>query len=248
MRSFFCNVHGMYGTQREVVRYDEITVGQTCAHMLHILCSINEPIAKGCTAMLAGNVSMALHAFHHAFVCIHICIQLHTHIELQFIYISFWQRKIIIIALDLYMSCLTAVFWYLPWGNKPCIVVPHKLLVGPIYMRRSLPLEPVERLGWFGFERCNEDDMETVISYKSWGRILLGLEQKMVSDKTLGLINKCYRVMTYCNIFHKSMYLLCVFSQDLSQLWWKLMSEFSTFSFWMTPGAVGWILICKHEM
>lgn len=75
-------------------------------------------------------------------------LQLHTHIELQFIYILFSHRKIIIIALDLYMSCLTAVFWYLPWGNKPCIVVPHKLrfrLVGPMYMRRSLPLEPVER-------------------------------------------------------------------------------------------------------
>lgn len=109
------------------------------------------------------------------------------------------------------MSCLTAVFWYLPWGNKPCIVVPHELrfrLVGPMYMRRSLPLEPVERLGWFGFERCNEDDMETVISYKSWGRLLLGLEQKMVSDKTLRSISDCDRVMTYCNILHKSMYLL----------------------------------------
>ena len=82
----------------------KITVGQTCTHILYIPCSINEPTAKGCTAMLAGNVSMALHAFHHAFVFTY-NYNLHTHIELQFTYMLFSQRKIIIIALDLYMSC-----------------------------------------------------------------------------------------------------------------------------------------------
>lgn len=83
-------IHGMYGTQREVIRYDEITVGQTCTHILHIPCSINEPTAKGCTAMLAGYVSMALHAFHHAFVFTYTTIA-HTYrttIYIHFIFAS----------------------------------------------------------------------------------------------------------------------------------------------------------------
>lgn len=111
----------MYGTQREVIRYDEITVGQTCTHILYIPCSINEPTAKGCTAMLAGNVSMAFHAFHHAFVFTYNTIA-HTYRTTIYIhFISATQDNYHCIGPLHVMSCLTAVFWYLPsdpWGKQ----------------------------------------------------------------------------------------------------------------------------------
>ena len=98
----FGNVMACMEHKEEVIRYDEITVGQTCTHILYIPCSINEPTAKGCTAMLAGKASMALHAFHHAFVFTFNTI---AHTYRTTICILFSQRKIIIIALDLFMSC-----------------------------------------------------------------------------------------------------------------------------------------------